>query len=254
VPLAVSDYDEVIAWMDATVASGARGWLTAAAVNLVMSAHDDPDTMRAVLDATLAVPDGQPLVWALRLLGHKRATRVYGPDLMAHYCARAATTGTPIYLYGGRSEEALGLLRERLSERFPGLRIAGGWSPPFRPLTPAEQEHVVAEIDSSGAKVVWVGTGQPKQELWMSEMRSRLRAPLLVGVGAAFDFHAGIVSQAPGWMQRNGLEWLYRLSREPRRLWRRYASQNPRFVIGLLRQYLRTLRGTPSGAQASERR
>jgi N-acetylglucosaminyldiphosphoundecaprenol N-acetyl-beta-D-mannosaminyltransferase len=237
VPLAVSDYDEIVAWMDAIVASGARGWLTAAAVNLVMSAHDDPTTMRAVLGATLAVPDGQPLVWALRLLGHARATRVYGPDLMAHYCAHAASTGTPIYLYGGRSERALELLTERLRERFPGLLIAGGWSPPFRPLSVEEQTQVVERIDHSGAKVVWVGTGQPKQELWMSEMRPLLAAPLLVGVGAAFDFHAGIVSQAPGWMQRNGLEWLYRLTREPGRLWRRYLTQNPRFVVGFARQW-----------------
>jgi len=238
----VSDYDEVIGWMDAVIASGARSWLTAAAVNLVMSARDDPRTMRAVQGATLAVPDGQPLVWALRLLGHARATRVYGPDLMELFCAHAAGAGIPVYLYGGRSEQALELLTERLTERFPGLRIAGGWSPPFRELTSAERERVAVEIDSSGAQVVWVGIGQPKQESWMSEMRPRLRAPLLVGVGAAFDFHAGIVSQAPGWMQRNGLEWLYRLSREPRRLWRRYASQNPRFVMGFARQYLRKRR------------
>jgi N-acetylglucosaminyldiphosphoundecaprenol N-acetyl-beta-D-mannosaminyltransferase len=242
VPLAVSDYDEVIRWMDAMIDAGARGWLTAAAVNLVMSARDDPATMRAVLGATLAVPDGQPLVWALRLLGHARATRVYGPDLMALYCAHAATTGTPMYLYGGRSEQALALLTKRLTERFPGLQIVGGFSPPFRELTAEEQERVVAEVDGSGAQIVWVGTGQPKQERWMSAMRPRLRAPLLIGVGAAFDFHAGIVSQAPGWMQRNGLEWVYRLSREPRRLWRRYASQNPRFVVGFARQYLRERR------------
>ena len=240
--------------MDAMIAADARGWLTAAAVNLVMSANDDPTTMRAVRDATLAVPDGQPLVWALRLLGHGRATRVYGPDLMAHYCAHAASTGTPIYLYGGRSEQALELLTEQLRERFPGLRIAGGWSPPFRPLSADEQIQVVERIDNSGAQVVWVGTGQPKQELWMSEMRPRLAAPLLVGVGAAFDFHAGIVSQAPAWMQRNGLEWLYRLTREPRRLWRRYLTQNPRFLVGFLCQYTRALIGTPPGAQAGEPR
>jgi N-acetylglucosaminyldiphosphoundecaprenol N-acetyl-beta-D-mannosaminyltransferase len=238
----VSNYDEVIDWMDAMIAAGARGWLTAAAVNLVMSARDDPNTMRAVLEATLAVPDGQPLVWALHLLGYAHATRVYGPDLMERYCAHAAATGTSIYLYGGRSEQALALLTERLLERFPSLRIVGGFSPPFRPLTAVEQEHVIADINGSGAKVVWVGTGQPKQELWMSEMRPRLQAPLLVGVGAAFDFHAGIISQAPAWMQRNGLEWIYRLSREPRRLWRRYASQNPRFVAGFARQYLRERR------------
>ncbi len=228
--------------MDAMIATDARGWLTAAAVNLVMSAHDDPTTMRAVLGATLAVPDGQPLVWALRLLGHSRATRVYGPDLMAYYCAHAAGTGTPIYLYGGRSEQALELLTERLRERFPGLRIAGGWSPPFRPLTTEEQGQVIERIDSSGAQVVWVGTGQPKQELWMREMRPLLAAPLLVGVGAAFDFHAGIVSQAPAWIQRNGLEWLYRLTREPRRLWRRYLTQNPRFLVGFARQWARSRR------------
>jgi N-acetylglucosaminyldiphosphoundecaprenol N-acetyl-beta-D-mannosaminyltransferase len=241
-PLAVSDYDEVIGWMDTVVSSGARGWLTAAAVNLVMSAHDDATTMRAVLDSTLAVPDGQPLVWALRLLGHRGATRVYGPDLMAKWCAHAATTGTPTYLYGGRSEDALRELTERLLARFPGLRIVGGYSPPFRPPTADEQDRMVAEIDASGAQVVWVGTGQPKQELWMHEMRPRLKAPLLVGVGAAFDFHAGIVSQAPPWMQRNGLEWVYRLMREPKRLWRRYASQNPRFMVGFARQYLRERR------------
>jgi N-acetylglucosaminyldiphosphoundecaprenol N-acetyl-beta-D-mannosaminyltransferase len=242
VPLAVSDYDEVIGWMDTMVASNSRGWLTAAAVNLVMSACDDPATMRAVLDSTLAVPDGQPLVWALRLLGHARATRVYGPELMAQWCAHAATTGTPTYLYGGRSEEALGELTERLLARFPGLRIVGGYSPPFRPLTAEERDRVVAEIDASGAQVVWVGTGQPKQELWMHEMRPLLSAPLLVGVGAAFDFHAGIISQAPSWMQRNGLEWVYRLTREPKRLWRRYASQNPRFLFGFARQWLRERR------------
>jgi N-acetylglucosaminyldiphosphoundecaprenol N-acetyl-beta-D-mannosaminyltransferase len=243
VPLAVSDYEEVIAWMDAMVASGARGWLTAAAVNLIMSARDDPATMRAVLDATLAVPDGQPLVWALRLLGNRRATRVYGPDLMAHHCAHAAGAGTPIYLYGGRSPEALELLRTRLVERFPGLRIVGGWSPPFRSLTPKERGRVAREIDACGAQVVWVGTGQPKQEQWMHRMRPRLRAPLLVGVGAAFDFHAGLVRQAPPWMQGAGLEWSYRLMREPRRLWRRYARYNPRFLVGFARQYARHRRG-----------
>ncbi len=220
------------------VAGRQTGWLTAAAVNLVMSAHDDPATRAAVSAATLAVPDGQPLVWALRLLGNRQATRVYGPDLMRLWCARAAQSGTPTYLYGGHSEQALELLKRRLREDFPGLRIAGGHSPPFRPLTAAERADVAADIDGSGAQVVWVGTGQPKQELWMYEMRGLLRAPLLVGVGAAFDFHAGLVPQAPRWMQRAGLEWSYRLSREPRRLWRRYASQNPRFLAAFARQYL----------------
>jgi N-acetylglucosaminyldiphosphoundecaprenol N-acetyl-beta-D-mannosaminyltransferase len=242
IPLAVSDYEQVMDWMDATIAGGGRAYVTAAAVNLIMAAQEDPDARAAVLGATLAVPDGQPLVWALHALGHVRATRVYGPDLMVRFCARAARAGTSIYLYGGRSPEALALLERRLRQRFPDLRIAGGFSPPFRPLTSQEEERAIAEIDASGAAVVWVGTGQPKQEKWMLQVRPLLAAPLLVGVGAAFDFHAGLVSQAPGWMQRNGLEWVYRLSREPRRLWPRYARQNPRFVIGFARQCLRERR------------
>jgi N-acetylglucosaminyldiphosphoundecaprenol N-acetyl-beta-D-mannosaminyltransferase len=239
IPLAVSDYEQVLDWMEATIASQGRSWLTAAAVNLVMSAHEQPETLGAIRSATLVVPDGQPLVWALRALGHARATRVYGPDLMARFCERAARSGMPMYLYGGRTEQALELLKERLLERHPGVVIAGAYSPPFRELTEEEQRHVAEEIDASGAAVVWVGTGQPKQELWMAHMRPLLAAPLLVGVGAAFDFHAGLVSQAPRWMQRAGLEWLYRLSREPRRLWRRYARYNPRFVAAFARQYLR---------------
>ncbi len=238
----MSDYEEVIDWMQAVIAAGARAYVTAAAVNLVMSAREDPATRAAVLAATLAVPDGQPLVWALRALGHGRATRVYGPDLMAHFCARAARDGTPMYLYGGRTPEALEQLQARLRERFPGLRIVGAYSPPFRELTEAEEHAAIAAIDASGAAVVWVGTGQPKQERWMLHMRPLLAAPLLVGVGAAFDFHAGLVPQAPPWMQRSGLEWVYRLAREPRRLWRRYARYNPRFVACFARQYLAHLR------------
>jgi N-acetylglucosaminyldiphosphoundecaprenol N-acetyl-beta-D-mannosaminyltransferase len=238
VQLAVSDYAEVIDWMEAVIEAGARAYVTAAAVNLVMSAREDPAAREALLGATLAVPDGQPLVWALRALGNSSATRVYGPDLMVGFCARAAQRAIPMYLYGGRTPEALAVLERRLCERFPGLRIVGGYSPPFRELTAEEEAQVSNAIDASGAAVVWVGTGQPKQEKWMAKMRPRLAAPLLVGVGAAFDFHAGLVSQAPPWMQRNGLEWAYRLAREPRRLWRRYARYNPRFLAGFLRQYL----------------
>src|SRR5581483_2845845 len=250
VPLAVSDYDEVVAWMEATIAAGGHGYITAAAVNLVMSAREEPDTAAAVGAATLAVPDGQPLVWALKALGHRRASRIYGPDLMAAFCARAAERQIPIYLYGGRTPEALALLQARLRERFPGLPIAGAYSPPFRPLTAQESEAIAGQIDASGAAVVWVGTGQPKQERWMHEMRPRLAAPLLAGVGAAFDFHAGLVRQAPPWMQRAGLEWAYRLMREPRRLWRRYARHNPRFLAAFAGQYARHL---PARARRSGR-
>ena len=239
IPLAVSNYEEVLDWMEATIAANGRAYMTAAAVNLVMSAREDAETRAAVLGATLAVPDGQPLVWALRALGHSSATRVYGPDLMAAFCARAAGGDTAIYLYGGRSDDARQLLERRLKQRFPGLRIVGGHSPPFRNLTAAEEESAIDHINSSGASVVWVGTGQPKQEKWMAHMRAHLAAPLLVGVGAAFDFHAGLVPQAPPWMQRAGLEWSYRLAREPRRLWRRYARYNPLFIAAFAAQYMR---------------
>ena len=241
IPLAVADYEAVLDWMDATVAAGARAYLTAAAVNLVMAAQEDPAARAAVLGATLAVPDGQPLVWALHALGHGSATRVYGPDLMASFCAVAAASGPegrgiPMYLYGGRTPDALELLKRRLGERFPGLNIVGGHSPPFRELTPEEERLVAADIDASGADVVWVGTGQPKQEKWMLRMRPLLTAPLLAGVGAAFDFHAGLVPQAPPRLQGAGLEWAYRLAHEPRRLWRRYMRYNPRFVAAFARQ------------------
>jgi N-acetylglucosaminyldiphosphoundecaprenol N-acetyl-beta-D-mannosaminyltransferase len=251
----VSNYEEVMDWMDAMVAAGERGYVTAAAVNLVMNARENQATMEAVMAATLAVPDGQPLVWALHALGHADATRVYGPDLMAMYCARVSSASharTPMYLYGGRGDDERELLAQRLRERYPGLEIAGGASPPFTPLTLEQDERLLADIDASGAQVVWVGTGQPKQEQWMHRMRPRLRAPLLVGVGAAFDFHAGLVAQAPPWMGRNGLEWVYRLRREPKRLWRRYARYNPRFVAGFARQYARHRRG--SEARRSETR
>ncbi len=235
VDLAITDYGATMDWMDDVIRCRGRVSLTAAAVHLVMVAREEAATMAAVRRA-VAVPDGMPLVWALRALGHRDATRVYGPDLMAAYCARAAAAGTPMYLYGGRTEAALGVLRAALRERFPGINLVGGWSPPFRELTEAERDEVAARINATGAEVVWVGTGQPKQERWMAEMRDRLEAPVLVGVGAAFDFHAGLVSQAPRWMMRLGLEWAYRLSREPRRLWRRYARYNPLFVAAVARQ------------------
>ena len=227
----------MIEWIDATIAAGGRASLTAAAVHLVMRAHEDEEIRHAVLAATLVVPDGQPLVWALHALGHRGATRVYGPDLMAHHCAHAARTGTPAYLYGGRNPAALIELCVRLRTRFPGLVLAGGYSPPFRDPSEDEDEQIAARINASGAQVVWVGIGQPRQEQWMARMRPRLEAPVLIAVGAAFDFHAGLVAQAPPWMGSHGLEWAYRLAREPRRLWYRYAHYNPRFVAAFARQY-----------------
>jgi N-acetylglucosaminyldiphosphoundecaprenol N-acetyl-beta-D-mannosaminyltransferase len=239
IPLALTDYERTMDWMDAMVRTGEKGSLSAAAVHLVMVAQEDEVTRRAVEGTTLVVPDGQPLVWALRSLG-REATRVYGPDLMAKYCERSASTGVRMYLYGGRNQGALVELALKLRQRYPGLQIVGGYSPPFRPLNDDERDWVVGDVARSKADVVWVGTGQPKQEIWMHEMRASLSAPLLVGVGAAFDFHAGLVPQAPSWMQDVGLEWSFRLAQEPRRLWKRYLKYNPRFVADFGRQYGRT--------------
>jgi N-acetylglucosaminyldiphosphoundecaprenol N-acetyl-beta-D-mannosaminyltransferase len=237
VPLALVDYEQAMDWMDGMVADNRRGYVVAAAVHCVMVSQEDPELRDAVLGASLTVPDGMPLVWALKTLGHDISDRVYGPTLMSGYCERAVETGTKMYLYGGRNQGALVQLALNLRTRYPGIRIVGGYSPPFRSLAEEERDAIAAEINRSGADVVWVGIGVPKQEKWMAEMRDRLDAPLLVGVGAAFDFHADLVPQAPPWMQRSALEWAYRLAHEPRRLWRRYLRYNPRFVTGFLRQY-----------------
>ena len=236
IPLAIGCYEDVMDWMDAMIRADQRVSISAAAVHLVMVAREDPVTHAALLN-TMTVPDGQPLVWALRALGHPQASRIYGPELMARYCERAAASGQRMYLYGGRNQGALVQLVLNLRRRYPGLNIAGGYSPPFRPHTDEERDAIVAEINGSGADVVWVGIGQPKQEKWMAEMREALDVPILAGVGAAFDFHAGLMPQAPAWMQAGGLEWTYRLAHEPRRLWRRYVRYNPRFVSGFARQY-----------------
>jgi N-acetylglucosaminyldiphosphoundecaprenol N-acetyl-beta-D-mannosaminyltransferase len=243
VPLALTDYEGTLDWIDGAVAARHRGYVCVAATHTVMATADDPALRAAVLGADFTVPDGQPLVWALRLLGHAIDDRVYGPDLMDHACARAAENGLRFYLYGGRNQGALAQLARVLRLRHPGLRIVGGYVPPFRDLTDAEEEAVAGDIRRSGADVVWVGVGVPKQEKWMARMRHRLDAPVLVGVGAAFDFHAGLIPQAPAAMQRVGLEWLFRLAHEPRRLWRRYLRYNPRFVVGFAQQYIRQRAG-----------
>ncbi len=237
IPLSVTNYEQTLDWIEAMIATRRRGYVCVSAVHTVMAAQEDRQLRAAVLSADLTVPDGQPLVWALNALGHQLKSRVYGPDLMWKACARAARNGTRFFFYGGRDPEALQTLVSRLEAAHPGLQIAGNYCPPFRALTPEEERDVIEQIERSGAHVVWVGIGVPKQEKWMATMRPRLNTPVLVGVGAAFDFHAGLVPQAPDWMQERGLEWLFRLKQEPRRLWKRYLRYNPAFVVGFVRQY-----------------
>ena len=246
VPLGLIDYERTLDWIDAKVSERGREYICVCNVHAVMASAEDPELRGALLGSSLNVPDGQPLVWALNALGHRLGARVYGPELMARSCARSAASGQRLYLYGGRNQGALVQLALNLRQRYPGVKIVGGYSPPHRPLTSDEQAAVVYQINASKADVVWVGIGVPKQEKWMAELRGALDAPVLIGVGAAFDFHAGLVPQAPPWMQEHGLEWVYRLAHEPRRLWRRYLRYNPRFVSAFARQLAATRRG-PAG-------
>jgi N-acetylglucosaminyldiphosphoundecaprenol N-acetyl-beta-D-mannosaminyltransferase len=212
----------------------------------VVTASRDARFAQVLAAADLCTPDGAPVAWMLRRLGHAGQQRINGPDLMWRYCADAAKRGESIYLYGG-SPATLERLQQRLRAAFPGLVIAGAVSPPFRPLTPQEEQDAVDAINASGAGTVWVGLGCPKQELWMHAQRGRVHA-VMVGVGAAFDYHAGTVRRAPPWMQRAGLEWLHRLASEPRRLWRRYLVTNTLFVVGAAVQLLRRAVSGPADA------
>lgn len=202
----------------------------------VVTATSDKAFAAAVDQADMATPDGAPVAWLIgRQLGQPQE-RINGPDLMWRYLAEGAGQGGPVFLYGA-TEQTLQILRARLAESFPGLRIAGTYSPPFRSLTAEEDQQVVEMINASGATTVWVSLGCPKQEKWMAEHRGRIHA-VMIGVGAAFDYHAGTIRRAPLWMQRNGLEWLHRLASEPGRLWKRYFVTNSLFIFLAARQLL----------------
>ncbi len=211
-------------------------YVCVATVHMVMEAYDDRRFQRIVNDADLVTPDGMPLVWALRLLGVRAASRVYGPDLVPALCGEAAAQHVPVGFYGG-SPEVLERMLAEVRRRWPSLSIGYSWSPPFRPLTVAEDAEVVEQINQSGVRLLFVGIGCPKQERWMAEHRNRV-ALVMVGVGAAFDFLAGAKQQAPRFLQRAGLEWCFRLVTEPRRLWRRYLYHNPRYLGLFARQWV----------------
>jgi N-acetylglucosaminyldiphosphoundecaprenol N-acetyl-beta-D-mannosaminyltransferase len=223
--------EEIRRWID----DGIQHYVCVTGVHGVMESQGDPNLLRIHNESGLTTPDGMPMVWAARLAGAKATRRVYGPDLMLAVCEAAAERGWGCFLYGA-TDEVLERLRSNLCDRFPGLSIAGTHSPPFRTLTAEEDADVVRSINESGAQIVWVGLSTPKQERWMASHIGRVNACALVGVGAAFDIHAGTLRQAPRWMQRSGLEWLFRLASEPRRLWRRYAINNPRFVLAISRR------------------
>jgi N-acetylglucosaminyldiphosphoundecaprenol N-acetyl-beta-D-mannosaminyltransferase len=239
-----TDPERVVGEIGRWIREGERHAVALANVHGVMEGFRDPETQRAFNGAGLTVPDGMPLVWLGRLRGHQ-VRRVYGPDLTLLLCQAAAREGWSCSFYGGAPGVADALAAE-MTRRFPGLLVAGVRSPPFRALAPEEDAAEVEALNACGAAIVFVGLGCPKQERWMADHRDRLRAPALLGVGAAFDFHTGRVRQAPRWMMGLGLEWLFRMAQEPRRLARRYLVYNPLFLFHTVLQLLH-LRRYPDG-------
>jgi len=238
-PVQVIDYAGVVAQVRAWVRDRVppARFIVQTNVYTLVTARENPGYREALEQADLSVPDGMPLVWLLRSAGHKVKDRVYGPDMMLMLCEAAAREGWRCYLYGA-GPEVLHRLQTALLARFPRLNIVGAYSPPFRELTPSENAAVCEAINGARPDILWVGLGSPKQDLWMYEHRTSLNVPVLHGVGAAFDFHAGEIRQAPRWMMGAGLEWLFRLLQEPRRLWRRYTTVNAKFLLYLLRDRL----------------
>jgi N-acetylglucosaminyldiphosphoundecaprenol N-acetyl-beta-D-mannosaminyltransferase len=228
-PIDVLDWETAVARIAEWARINESRYVCICNVHSVVSTRSDPIFGQVVANADMTTPDGEPVAWMLRRFGVPSQTRINGPDLMWRYCAEAAARGEAIYLYGG-THETLQILERRLEKTFPGLRVAGAWSPPFRTLTEEEDEADIARINASGAGTVWVSLGCPKQEKWMAVHRGRINA-VMIGVGAAFEYHAGTIQRAPLWMQRRGLEWLYRLLSEPRRLWKRYLVTNTLFIF-----------------------
>lgn len=221
------------------VREGHGGYVTVTGVHGIIEARKDPAFRDILNGAFVTTPDGMPTVWSGWWRGHREMDRVYGPDLMLLLMRKTQGTDIRHYFFGGR-EGIPELLGKKLEERFPGIGVAGGWSPPFRPLSPEEKTWLKGEIVRTGAGIIWVGLSTPKQERFMADFLPLLGGGrILIGVGAAFDFHAGLLSQAPRWMQRSSLEWFYRLCMEPRRLWRRYIEIVPLFLLLCLAQAVR---------------
>lgn len=249
----VLSYDGAAEIITRWAQAGQSKYVCAANVHMVMEAYDDDHFSRVVNSADLVSADGMPLVWLLRKMGVDDATRVYGPDLMHHVCAAAQHQEIPVGLFGGQSEY-LEKLVHILRARYPRLKINYAFSPPFSDLDPTPDEQIIHDINASGVRILFVSLGCPKQERWMLRHKGRIQTVML-GVGAAFDFISGRVRQAPRWMQNRGLEWLYRLSREPKRLLARYIRGNPRFALLVLlhRLGIATARRTSRAPRLSSR-
>lgn len=237
VGISAINMEQALAAIDGWIAQRDPHYVCVCTVHGIMECQNDPALRRLFNASGLATPDGMPLVWISRVQGFRHVRRVYGPDLMLAVCERSVSRGYRHYLYGGK-EGVAELLQARLQARFPGLQIVGTHSPPFRPLTSEEDLEDIERIRAARPDIVWVGMSTPKQDIWSADHVSRLGVPVVIGVGAAFDFLSGRKRQAPQWMRRSGFEWLFRLIQEPRRLWRRYLLYNPKFIARLLGQCL----------------
>jgi len=229
VGISALNLESAVSVLASTLAGGRRGYVCVTGVHGVMESQADPELRRIHNASLLTTPDGMPMVWAGRLAGHRAMSRVYGPELMEHVFAWSQKSGATHFFFGGNTGVAEEL-RTRLEKRYSGLRIVGTYTPPFRPLNATEEAALREQVAAVKPDFFWVGLSTPKQERFMATYLPRLETRIMLGVGAAFDFHAGRVAQAPRWIQRSGFEWLYRTVREPRRLWKRYATNNPRFA------------------------
>ena len=228
--------DDVWPAVERWIRAGERKYVCVTGVHGIMESQADPGLLEIHNRSGLTVPDGMPLVWCGRYAGSKRIDRVYGPRMMIEVCRQAAESGVSCFLYGA-AEGVPELLADRLRQQIPGLQVAGSYSPPYGPLSAEQESDVIGMIEESGAGIVWVGLSTPKQERWMAEFCEKLTGPrVLFGVGAAFDINAGLIPDAPEWIGRIGLNWLFRLALEPRRLWRRYLRANPAFVWKIIRE------------------
>jgi N-acetylglucosaminyldiphosphoundecaprenol N-acetyl-beta-D-mannosaminyltransferase len=240
----VQTFDEALSRLQTWLGDGGRRFVSTCTVYTVMTAQDDPAALHALQHADMVTTDGMPLVWLQKRAGYAQAERVYGPDLFLELCARTANQPTKHFFLGGAPGIAEKLIAV-LEEKYPGIGIAGHEAPDVRRYPLEIDSGLVERLNASGADVIWVGLGSPKQDVWMDVYRPALNAPLLVGVGAAFDFIAGVKPQAPRWIMRAGLEWLFRLITEPRRLWKRYLVYNTRFICAILVNRIRKNASTP---------
>jgi N-acetylglucosaminyldiphosphoundecaprenol N-acetyl-beta-D-mannosaminyltransferase len=229
--------EKTVEVMDYWIQNEFHNYICVAAVSTIMACQRSRLARKCVNQAGLVTSDGMPLVWLGRIYGFD-AQRVYGPDLMLYTCEKSVSKGYSHYFYGGLPGVPE-RLAYKLCQRFPGLNVAGTCSPPFRKMTPDEDRAIIKQINQANPDILWVGLSSPKQDLWMAKHLGKIKAPVMIGVGAAFDFHSGSIRQAPLWMQHSGLEWAFRLFQEPRRLWRRYLFDNPAFVMYVLLQLMK---------------